>query len=430
MLLREQGFTCDEGIIYFAGSKERVRVIFDSDLETLTLQTLEQVKSFLLPEASIPPPLEESKKCLRCSLLEICLPDELNFLNDRGEVRQIIPSRHDAIPLHIIEPGARVRKNGNVLEVWKDETRLAEARIEEISQVALLGPIDISTPTVHELLRRGIPLSYHGSSGWFLGCTVGLWHKNAELRTEQYRMSFDARRSLDLAKTLVKAKIANSRTLLRRNARDDPELGSVLDALTRYRDMAGSAETVERLLGIEGVAAAAYFEHFSAMFTEDVRQNLGFDFRGRHRRPPPDPVNVMLSFGYAMLTREWTTALMAVGLDPFRGFYHQQRPGRPALALDMMEPFRPLLVDSVVITAANNGELKEREFIRTPFGCSFTPSRKKAFISCFERRMEQEITHPIFGYKISYRRLFEVQARLLGRFILGEIKDYPAIMTR
>lgn len=138
----------------------------------------------------------------------------------------------------------------------------------------------------------------------------------------------------------------------------------------------------------------------------------------------------MLSFAYAMLTREWTVTLAAVGLDPYRGFYHQPRFGRPALALDMMEPFRPLIADSTVIMAINNGEVQPDDFVLAAGSCALTESGRKKFVAAFERRMSQEVTHPIFRYTVSYRRLLEVQARLLIRYLAGEIAAYPNFVTR
>ena len=167
------------------------------------------------------------------------------------------------------------------------------------------------------------------------------------------------------------------------------------------------------------------------MISPDKRdERLGFDFRGRNRRPPTDPVNALLSFAYAMLTREWTVTLSAVGLDPYRGFFHQMRHGRPALALDMMEPFRPLVADSTVVMVINNGEVRPTDFVRTAVGCNLKAGGRKSFIAAFERRLAQEVTHPIFKYRISYRRLFEVQARLLVRYLAGEIPRYPNFLTR
>jgi CRISPR-associated endonuclease Cas1 len=137
-----------------------------------------------------------------------------------------------------------------------------------------------------------------------------------------------------------------------------------------------------------------------------------------------------LSFAYSVLAREWTVVLYSVGLDPYLGFYHQPRYGRPALALDMMEEFRPLIADSVVLTAINNGEVQRKDFIERMGSVALTPEGRRRFIGAYERRMSQEITHPVFGYQVSYRRVLEVQARLLGRYLLGEIPEPPAIVTR
>lgn len=149
-----------------------------------------------------------------------------------------------------------------------------------------------------------------------------------------------------------------------------------------------------------------------------------FEFSGRNRRPPTDPVNALLSYAYSLLTRTWSVTLTAVGFDPYRGFYHQPRYGRPALALDMMEPFRPLIADSAVLTAINNGEVRPTDFLKAGSAINLTPDGRKRFIAVYERRLSQEITHPLFGYRISYRRLLELQGRLLGRFLLGR---YPII---
>lgn len=184
------------------------------------------------------------------------------------------------------------------------------------------------------------------------------------------------------------------------------------------------------LLGIEGAAANRYFQNFAALLKTDEEPSMQFDFMGRNRRPPRDPINALLSFAYSMLTREWMITLSAVGLDPYRGFYHQPRFARPALALDMMEAFRPLIADSAVLMAVNNGELRPTDFVRAAGSCNLTESGRRRFIAAFERRMSQEVTHPIFKYRLSYRRLLEVQARLLIRFLTGEIQEYPNFITR
>jgi CRISPR-associated protein Cas1 len=221
---------------------------------------------------------------------------------------------------------------------------------------------------------------------------------------------------------------------MRRNWKERAENEDTIAALMlEFRnDMNAAlrADALGELLGIEGNSARRYFQHFPRMFNLSDGESVDFSFEHRNRRPPKDPVNAMLSLAYAMLTRELTVALSAVGLDPYRGFYHQPRFGRPALALDMMEPFRPLIGDSVVLTVINNGEVKTSDFIRSALGCNLKDSGRKRFIAAFERRMGQEVTHPIFKYQLSYRRLLEVQARLLIRYLSGEISKYPNFVTR
>ena len=280
-------------------------------------------------------------------------------------------------------------------------------------------------------MRRNIPVTWQSYGGWFLGHSVGAGHANVELRTAQYRGSFAEDVCLTLARGWVQAKIRNSRTLLRRNWRRDAEASEpVLKDLTRLAERAGRVRSIESLLGVEGAAAARYFQHFDAVFRQETDPTMSFEMGHRNRRPPSDPVNAMLSFGYALLTRTFVTVLSAVGFDGYRGFFHQPRYGRPALALDMMEPFRPLIVDSVVVTAINNGEVRPTDFVRTPIGVNLSDTGRKRFIKVFERRLSQEVTHPLFGYRVEYRRLLEMQARLLGRFLLGEIPGYPNFVTR
>jgi len=182
----------------------------------------------------------------------------------------------------------------------------------------------------------------------------------------------------------------------------------------------------QSLLGIEGAAADAYFSSFGSM----LEKRHGFCFEERNKRPPRDPVNSVLSYIYGVLTKEMFVTVLAVGFDPYLGFYHQPMYGRPSLALDMMEEFRPLIADSVAITLFNNRELSPDDFIRTGIGISIAPEAKKKVIGAYEKRLQTEIVHPIFGYAVSYRRILDVQARLLARVLTGELKEYPAFVTR
>ena len=433
LLLREHGYVCDEGAIYYVASKERVTVPFDDDLIALTRNAIAELRA-MAAGGRIPDPLVDSPKCPRCSLVTICLPDEVQYLH-RAELapRPLAVPHHEALPLYIQQFNAKLAKKGEVLEVSKDDQVLAKARIGEISQVVLMGNVYVTSPCLGELMQRDIPVTWHSYGGWFYGHTVGNGHKNVELRTAQYRTSFSDAACLRVARGLVAAKIANCRTQLRRNWKLEEKPERLLADLKRIQKQSEHAENLETLLGIEGNAAALYFGHFRNTLKPAAAEDealLSFDFTLRNRRPPTDPINAMLSFAYTLLARTLTVTLQSVGFDPFRGFYHQPRYGRPALALDLMEPFRPLLADSVVIQVINNGEVHPSDFVSAAGSVNLTPDGRKRFIAAFERRLSHEVTHPMFGYRLSYRRLLELQARLLGRFLLGELDDYPNFTTR
>ena len=431
LLLREHGYDCAEGVLYFVGSRERVRVEFDDALVETTRRAVEGLRR-VASDGVMPPPLEDSPKCPRCSLVTICLPDEVNRLvRTDATPRPIAVPVTEALPLYVQARNAKVAKSGETLVVTVDDTRVATARLAETSQVVVLGNVYITTPCLHELMWRGIPITWHSFGGWFYGHTAGNGHKNVELRTAQYRASFDSATCLRFAKGLVAAKIQNCRTLLRRNWKGPESSQPVLVDLRSDARQALRVQSLAELLGAEGAAAARYFRAFSAMLASNSPAgDHGFDFETRNRRPPTDPVNALLSFAYSLLVRTWTVTLAAVGFDAFRGLYHQPRYGRPALALDLMEPFRPLIADSVVVQAINNGEIRRTDFVSAAGAVNLTTAGRRRFIGTYERRLGHEIVHPLFGYRVSYRRLMEMQARLLGRFLLGELPEYPNFTTR
>ena len=431
LLLREHGYACDEGVLYFVGGRERVRVAFDDELVAATKQAVQGLRH-VAGEGVIPPPLEDSPKCPRCSLVEICMPDEVHHLKGADVApRPIAVPCTDALPLYVQAHRAKVSKSGETLVVTVDDEKSATARLEETSQVVVMGNVYVTTPTLHELMWRGIPVTWHSHGGWFFGHTMGNGHKNVELRTAQYRASFDESTCLKFARGLVSAKIQNCRTLLRRNWKRDESSNPVLVDLKSDSRRAARADALPELLGVEGAAAARYFRLFAAMLTQSESDSeFSFDFETRNRRPPKDPVNALLSFAYSLLVRSWTVTLTAVGFDAYRGLYHQPRYGRPALALDLMEPFRPLVADSVVVQAINNGEVRPTDFTSVAGSVNLNKDGRRRFISTFERRLGHEVIHPLFGYRVSYRRLMEMQARLFGRFLLGELPEYPNFMTR
>ncbi len=431
LILREHGYTCDEGLLYYVKSRERVKVVFDEELEQLTANAMCGLR-LIADSGHIPAPLADSPKCPACSLVGICLPDEVNYFRNPEQLPRPLAVRDDAaLPVYVQTYKGKIAKKGERLEISVDDQVVNHARLQEVSQVIVMGNIYITTPCMQDLMKRGIPISWHSFGGWFFGHTIGTGHKNVELRTAQYRASFEPATCLSIARGLVRAKIHNSRTLLRRNWRAQDKPIEQLSQLKFFMRQTAQTKDLAQLLGTEGAAAALYFQQFDSLLKkpDDPRQ-LRFDFKTRNRRPPTDPVNALLSLAYAMLTRQFTVTLSAVGLDPYRGFYHQPRYGRPALALDLMEPFRPILADSVVLKVINNGEIKPTDFISAAGSVALNEAGRKRFIAAFEQRLSQEITHPLFGYTVDYRRLIEIQARLFGRFLLGELPEYPNFTTR
>ena len=200
----------------------------------------------------------------------------------------------------------------------------------------------------------------------------------------------------------------------------------VLSELSRLRKLASTVESNQQLLGIEGLAAKLYFQNFAGM----LKPSVSFDFNKRTRRPPTDPINALLSFCYTLLVKDVVKALIIVGLDPYRGLFHQMRSTRPALALDLAEEFRPLIADSVTLSVVNNRIISNDDFVYAGPACSLKDSPKKNLIAAYERRMESLVIHPTFGYKVSYRRVIEIQARLLARTIEGELNNYIGFTTR
>jgi len=425
LILEENGYRVEGAAIWYAASRERVRIALDEALRAATLKAARELR-LSIAASRPPPPLEDSPKCPRCALAGICLPDEVNHFRSGHPPRPLNPGDDPALPVYVQTPGARVRKTGDCLAVESDEGK-AEVPLGEISELALFGPVSLTTPALHELMRREIPVAYHSTGGWFLGHAQGLGAGSVMARTAQYRASFDSTACLALAQGLVAAKIRNQRTLLRRNWKqvaDEAAKGETLERLRQLARKAATARALDQLLGLEGEAAALYFAQLPAMLRGDP-EVTGFDFQKRNRRPPADPVNALLGFGYAVLTRTFTVALAGVGLDPQRGFYHQLRPGRPALALDLMEPFRPLIADSCVLQVINNGEVSASDFVHAGPACALGPKGRRAFLAAYERRLEQETTHPVFGYRVSMRRLIELQCRLLTRYLMGELDAYP-----
>jgi CRISPR-associated protein Cas1 len=428
LLLREAGYRCDEGYLVFAKSRERVLVCFDDELVRRTRDLVAGLRQTAAHDAA-PLPLVDSPKCPRCSLVGICLPDETNALNDRSRLplRRLLPRDPAARPVYVSEQGTVVGKAKGRLEVRRKGELQASARLIDVAQLCVFGNVQVTTALLRELFNRDVPVCWFSYGGWFAGIGTGLPAKDAELRRRQVIVA--AQGGLDIARAIVSGKIKNCRTMLRRNARIKQP--PALQRLAALIDAVPDAPSAASLLGIEGAAARTYFQSLPAMLRPEHRlPGAAFAWDGRNRRPPLDAINCLLSYAYSLLVKDLTVTCLAVGLDPYLGFYHRPRFGRPALALDLAEEFRSLVADSLVVNLVNNGEVGPTDFVVRAGGVALTREGRRAVLSGYERRLEVEVTHPVFGYKINYRRVLDVQARLVGALLLGEVPAYVAFTTR
>lgn len=429
LLLRANGYRCDRGIIYYAESRERVEIEFTDEMVQTTMGHLEGMRR-MAEGGSIPAPLVDSPKCPGCSLVGICLPDETHMLAEPGRriskdsVRRLYPARPDAKPIYVQEQGARVGKSGGNIRITARDGGVTDVRLMDVSELNVYGNVQVTTQALRELCNSGVSTCYHTYGGWFVGMASGAASKNVDLRIRQYAAYNQKKESLAVAREIVHAKIRNSITMLRRNHPSKPK--SAIDELGRLAKRARRVRRYDSLLGLEGLAARVYFAEFAGMIKEDIC----FDFAGRNRRPPKDPANAMLSFLYAMLTSYATIAVSRVGFDPYLGYLHRPKYGKPALALDMIEEFRPIVADSVCLTLMNTRQVTESDFVITNLGVNMTDDGRKKVIAAFASRMDSMVAHPLLGYAASYRRIMEVQARLLARHLLGEIPAYMGFRTK
>jgi CRISPR-associated protein Cas1 len=455
LLLRDNGYTCDDALVYYSATKQRVRITVDDALIAETEAAVAEART-LARSGGIPPPLVDSPKCPRCSLVTICLPDETRFSAttthqaheeparlpfddvvepsaaspaDAREVRRLVPARDDLRPMYVTGFGLTVGVRSEVLQVRDRDGVIQEARLLDVSQLNVFGSVQVTAGAIEALCRDEKPIAYFSTGGWLHAVTHGMTLKNVFLRREQFRRADDGPFCVFVARDVVATKIRNQRTLLQRNHVEPPP--RALEMMKRLARAGERADSLETLLGIEGTAARTYFEQFAGMIkVEDEDARPLFDFRHRNRRPPRDPVNALLSLAYAMLTRDLVNTCHMVGFDPFIGFYHQPRFGRPALALDLMEGFRPLIADSAVLMALNSGMVRPADFVTSGGAVALTASGRKGLLRAYEQRMDNLVTHPLFGYRVSYRRILEIQARLLARVVAGELSRYPGFETR
>ncbi len=479
LILRDNGYLCESGTVFYRTTRQRVEWTPDATDVAWIERKIVEARA-VAQHAGLPLPLIDSPKCPRCSLAPVCLPDEslllaksaaeevaaefeeptevqleldlpLEMLTDDDlpadseklfpdvifpslkpsvAIRRLVAPNPETRPLYLNTPGAFVRLRGETVIAECKGSKLGEWRLIDLHHVALMGPIQISTALVQACCERDIPIVYTSMGGYFYGITRGHGLVNVASRVAQFSTAADPSLALPIARLFIHGKIRNQRVLLMRNHVQCPP--EATRTLKWFAALALKAASVEQLYGIEGSSAAIYFANFSGMLRGEDGEagRFAFDFNGRNRRPPRDPVNAVLSLCYALLVKECTLASAICGLDPYVGFLHKIRHGKPSLALDLMEEFRPLVADSATLTLFNNRMLSVDDFITAGDAVSLTPPARRSVYQVFERRLSDVIIHPVFGYKVSYRRAIELQVRLLAKVVSGEIESYIPFLTR
>lgn len=331
--------------------------------------------------------------------------------------------------LYLLEQGATLRKDGDVLVVTKDDEELQHVRAIEVEQIIIFGNINLTTPVITYILEHDIDCVFCNSYGNFHGRLISTETRLGSLRLKQAKAALNPERRLSLAASFIRGKLTNCRTVMLRYRRELglAELDDTIAALEDNISNLNACKDVGSLHGVEGASAAGYFKAFRLLLKNDM------GFNGRVHRPPTDPVNSLLSYTYTLLTYNMQAAIGIVGLDPFIGYLHSVEQARPNLALDLMEEFRPIVVDTLVLWLVNSPVVGEDDFEKPEEAGRMVKIKKdalKKIIHHYEMRVQSKIQHPLAGGQTSYRRCFELQVRQLARALTGEAKEYLPFSVR
>jgi CRISPR-associated protein Cas1 len=415
MALESMGETVKEGSIYFLEHHQRITV----DLSPSTRDHARELVAATrrcLSSSEAPAPLEDDPKCTRCSHVSVCLPDERQLAPVR---RRIVVADPDTQVVHLTTAGSLASLRQGRMLVRHDHEEIASVPLERVQGVVVHGNVDLTGGLIRELLWRDLSIVWCSSRGRIVGYASSTQSPNGGPRAQQRSAAVNGR--LDLAQEFVSAKISNQATLLRRN-------GQTPDVIPRLRELAQkamAAASVTELFGVEGEAGKLYFDSFGSMI-----KTPGWDFRVRQRRPAKDSVNAALNYAYALLVADCIVAIRSCGLDPHAGFLHSSNRNKPALALDLCEEFRAPVADSCVLRAINNHELTASDFSSRLESTSLRDTGRKKLTAAYEQRMISEFTHPVFGYKVTWRRAIEVQARLILGVLDGSQDRYVGVRIR
>lgn len=342
--------------------------------------------------------------------------------------------KHHLNTLFVFTQGAYLRKESETVVVRIDKQPRTRLPLINIGAISCFGRVGISPQLMGFCGQKGISISFMTENGRFLAAVNGFTSGNVLLRREQYRRADNLESSKLIARACIIGKLANYRTVLRRGVRDQ-HASEGTERLTRIAnriDMAlrtlKDSLSLDQLRGMEGEFSAEYFGVFNDLITSEKEQ---FTFSRRTRRPPKDRVNAMLSFLYSMLANDLRSACEAAGLDAAVGFLHRDRPGRPSLALDLMEEFRAVMVDRLVLSLINRGQVKANGFVEEPGnGVRMNESTRKVIVAAYQKRKQETVTHPFLNEKMTLGLVPHIQGRLLARHLRGDSDAYPPFVWK
>ncbi len=426
-----QGVAVREGRIRYHADKVLVRVPVEAAGREQVRQAIAQARE--LRRSSLRPPVTTNERlCTRCSLAPVCLPEEARLAHDREwQPVRLFPADDERQSLHALEPGMRVGRTGEQLKLTQRDGSEERLPARQIGQVVLHSFAQISTQALHFCAGQGIGVHFISGGGRYVG-SLDTRSGSIQRRVGQYRALVEPEFCLRLARQLVVCRGRGQRQLLmrsRRKRQDSQALTAAIQQMKAVLKLVERAESLASLLGIEGRLAALYFGALGQALGADLPPEL--QFAGRNRRPPKDRVNALLSFGYALLLKDVANAILTVGLEPALGFYHQPRSQAPPLALDLMEIFRVPLVDLPVIGSLNRGQWDvEADFTVRGEQVWLSELGRRKFIGLYEQRKAESWKHPVTGYSLTYRRLLELEVRLLEKEWLGEGGLFARLVLR
>lgn len=426
------GISIQEGRIRYHADNVLVHVPLDDQGRTLVRDAIQKARH-LRNSTHRPPVCDNERLCTRCSLAPVCLPEEARLAHNREwQPMRLFPKDDERQVIHILEPGTAVGRTGEQLKITRRGQPVETVAVRQVGQVVMHSFSQISTQALHFCLAQGIGVHFISGGGRYIG-SFDTRQGSIQRRIHQYEALSNSDTCLELARKLVLCRAQGQRKFLMRGQRGikivSAKLKNAIAQMKAVLKQVPKAQSLDSLLGLEGNLAALYFGALPCLIAEGVKPELRFS--GRNRRPPKDRFNALLSFGYALLIKDVMNAILTVGLEPALGFYHQPRSQASPLALDLMEIFRVPLVDMPVMASINKSQWDEKgDFEVRGVQVWLSDCGRRKLVSLYERRKEESWKHPATGYSLTYRRLLELEVRLLEKEWIGEGGLFGQLVVR